>query len=115
MKRIIRLTESELTNLVSRLINESDPGIPPNPAIVQELMDEYYYEKTSDPNIFRRDANSTGTKKAYISVFGDSVGAVCFDPNVMAGRYTMGFDDIYDAHQQAVKFANQPRCKTKQI
>ena len=52
---------------------------------------------------------------AYISVYGDSIGAVCFDPNVMAGRYTMGFDDIYDAHQQAVKFANQPRCKTKQI
>ena len=41
MKRIIRLTESELTNLVRRLINESDPVIPPNPDIVKELMDEY--------------------------------------------------------------------------
>lgn len=115
MERIIRLTESELTNLVSRLINESDPGIPPNPAIVQKLMNEYFYEKTSDPNIFKREANPIPGKKAYISVYGDSIGAVCFDPSVMAGKYTMGFDDIYDADQQAVKFANQSRCKTKQI
>ena len=115
MKQIIRLTESELTNLVKRLINESDPGIPPNPALVQELMDEYYYKETSDPNIFKRDANTTGVKKAYISIYGDSIGAVCFDENVMAGRYTKGFDDMLEAHQQAIKFANESRCKTKQI
>ena len=114
-KNIIRLTESELTNLVKRLINESDPGIPPNPALVQELMDEYFYEKTSDPNIFKREASPIPGKKAYISIYGDSIGAVCFDENVMAGRYTKGFDDMYDAHQQAVKFANESRCKTKQI
>jgi len=115
MKRIIRLTESELTRLVKRLINESDPGIPPNPALVKELMDEFYYKRTSDPNIFVRDADTTGRRKAYISIYGDSIGAVCFDENVMAGRYTEGFDDMYDADQQARKFAFESKCKTKQI
>ena len=110
MKKVIRLTESDLVRLIKRVIKEQDTKTPPNPELVKQLK-SYGFKETSNINFFKKPI--TPLKNAYISIYGKSIGAVCFDENVVAGAYTEGFRDMKEAVNQSYKFAGQNKCKNK--
>jgi hypothetical protein len=110
MKKVIRLTESDLARIIKRVIKESDTKVPPNPELVKQLKN-YGFKETSDINFFKKPV--TTLKNAYVSIYNKSIGAVCFDETVVAGAYTQGFKDMKEAVDQSYKFAGEKKCKNK--
>jgi hypothetical protein len=103
MRKNIRLTESDITRIVRKVINEQDPKILPDEELVSEL-ETYGFVETENPNIFKR--------TQYVSIYDTSVSSVCLgDTNTE--NFSYGADNIKGAIERSKALSTETRCKKR--